>query len=184
MARRILMVITPETSGDLRSAARSAAVVAREGGGQVRMLFVRPLPPPRVDRYDRIVADPDAEMARLTALAEARMAALGAEFGEVAIDSRARFGRLAAELRIEAEAFGADLIGLAAPARPGPRHQLRAWYLGRTLPTPVVLLPLAADDTTDRRRESVIVPAFRGARASSAPRPSPTRIARRPSTIR
>jgi hypothetical protein len=57
--------------------------------------------------------------------------------------------------------FGADLIGLAASSRPGPRHQLRAWYLGFTLPAPVVLLPLAPDDAADRRRESVILPAFR-----------------------
>jgi hypothetical protein len=34
MAKRILMVVTPQTTGDLRSAARSAAVVARESGGQ------------------------------------------------------------------------------------------------------------------------------------------------------
>ena len=76
MAKRILMVITPETPGDLRSAARSAAVVARDSGGQVRIVFVRPIPPPRMDRHDRLVADPDAEMARLGAVAESRMAAL------------------------------------------------------------------------------------------------------------
>jgi hypothetical protein len=33
--------------------------------------------------------------------------------------------------------------------------------LGVTLPAPVVLLPLAPDDAADRRRESVILPAFR-----------------------
>lgn len=161
MAKRILMVITPETPDDLRSAARSAAVMARDSGGRIRMVFVRPIPPPRTDRHDRLVADPDAEMARLAGLAEAWMAALEPDFGDVPVESRVRFGRLAAELRIEAESFGADLIGLAAPTRPGPRHQLRAWYLGSTLRTPVVLLPLAPDDAADRRRESVVLPAFR-----------------------
>ena len=48
MAKRILMVITPETTGDLGRAARSAAGVARDSGGQVRMVFVRPIPPPRL----------------------------------------------------------------------------------------------------------------------------------------
>lgn len=161
MAKRILMVITPESPGDLRSAARSAAVVARDSGGQIRMVFVRPIPPPRMDRHDRLVADPDAEMARLAALAEARMVALDPEFGDVPVESRIRFGRLPAELRIEAGSFEPDLIGLAAPARPGPRHQLRAWYLGATLPAPVVLLPLVPDDAAHRRRESVVLPAFR-----------------------
>ncbi len=161
MAKRILMVITPATTGDLGRAARSAAGVARDSRGQVRMVFVRPIPPPRLDRYDRVVADPDAEMVRLAGLAEVRMAALGAEFGDVPVESLVRFGRLAAELRIEAATFGADLIGLAASSRPGPRHQLRAWYLGLSLPAPVVLLPLAPDDAADRSRESVILPAFR-----------------------
>jgi hypothetical protein len=108
-----------------------------------------------------VITPEDAEMARLAGAAESSMAALEPEFSDVPIESRVRFGRLAAELRIEAESFGADLIGLAANARPGPRHQLRAWYLGSTLRTPVVLLPLAPDDAADRRRGSVVLPAFR-----------------------
>ena len=50
MAKRILMAITPAAAGDLRSAARSAAVVARASGGLGRMACVRPVPPARVDR--------------------------------------------------------------------------------------------------------------------------------------
>ena len=65
------------------------------------------------------------------------------------------------EIRIEAENLGADLIGLATPARPGPPHQLRAWYLGATLSAPVVLLPRVPDDAADRPRESVTLPASR-----------------------
>ena len=62
MAKRVLMVITPARAGDLVSAARSAAAVARESGGGVRMAWMQPLPPPRVDRYDRIVADVQHEL--------------------------------------------------------------------------------------------------------------------------
>lgn len=109
MAKRILMVLTPQTTGDLRSTARSAAVVARDSGGQIRMVFVRPIPPPRMDHHDRLVADPDMEMVRLAGLAESWMAALELEFGDVPVESRVRFGRLTGELRI------------GWPRRPGPR---------------------------------------------------------------
>lgn len=161
MAKRVLMVITPARAGDLVSAARSAAAVARESGGGVRMAWMRPLPPPRVDRYDRIVADVDREMARLTAAALDEMAALAWELGEIDVERVVRFGRLATELRIEAHAWRADLIGLAAPERPGPRHRFRAWYLARTVSIPVVLLPVDRADAGHRRRRSRPLPAFR-----------------------
>lgn len=161
MAKRILMVITPARAGDLVSAARSAAAVARESGGVVRMTWMRPLPAPRVDRYDRLVADTDREMARLTAAALEHMAALAWEFGEVEVERVVRFGRLATELAIEARAWGTDLIGLAAPERPGPRHRFRAWYLARAVSVPVVLLPIGRPDAGHRRRESMALPAFR-----------------------
>ncbi|MFI5376590.1 MAG: universal stress protein [Candidatus Rokuibacteriota bacterium] len=133
MAKRVLMVITPARAGALVSAARRAAAVARESGGGVRMAWMRPLPAPRVDRYDRIVADTDREMARLTAAAHEEMGALTWEFGEVDVEHVVRFGRLATELAIEAHAGRADLIGLAASERPGPRHRFRAWYLARAI---------------------------------------------------
>lgn len=161
MAQRILMVITPRMAGDLRSAARDAAAVAREGGGLLRMITIRPIPPPRRDRYDRIIADEDREMARLAAAAEEQMAALHPELGDVPIERVVRFGRLSRELRVEAQAFGPDLIGLAAPGRPRLAHQLRGWYLGRRLSAPTVLLPFESDGTDDRRPETVVLPAFR-----------------------
>ena len=72
-----------------------------------------------------------------------------------------RFGRLATELLIEAHAWRADLIGLAAGERPGPRQRFRAWYLARAVSIPVVLLPIDQADAGHRRRESLALPAFR-----------------------
>lgn len=161
MAKRVLMVITPRMAGDLRSAALSAAAVARRDGALLRIITIRPIPPARVDRHDRIIADEDREMARLAAVADEQMAALDAELGDVPLERVVRFGRLSRELRIEAQVFGADLIGLAAPGRPRLSHQLRAWYLGRTLPVPAVLLPGGPDGADDRRPETVVLPAFR-----------------------
>ncbi len=161
MARRVLMVITPGMAGDLRSAALSAAAVARRDGALLRMITIRPIPPARVDRHDRVIADEDREMARLAAAAEEQMAALHAELGDIPVERVVRFGRLSRELCIEAQVFGPDLIGLAAPGRPRLAHQLRAWYLGRTLSVPVLLLPFAPDGAEDRRGETVVLPAFR-----------------------
>jgi len=112
--------------------------------------------------YARGAKDDKGEfVARLAAVAEEQMAALHPELGDVPVERVVRFGRLSTELRIEAQAFGADLIGLAAPGRPRLAHQLRAWYLGRTLPVPVVLLPSAADGADEGRPETVVLPAFR-----------------------
>ena len=160
-AKRVLMVITPAGAPALESAARSAAAVARESGGVVRMAWMQPLPPPRVDRHDRVVADTDREMIRLTETALDRMRALTWDFGEVDVERVVRFGRLATELAVEAHAWGAGLIGLAAPARPGVRHHLRAWYLARTVMVPLVLLPIPRPDGGDHHRESMVLPAFR-----------------------
>lgn len=161
MAKRVMMVITPGMAGDLRSAALSAAAVARRDGALLRMITIRPIPPARVDRHDRVIADEVREMARLAAAAEEQMAALHAELGDMPVERVVRFGRLCRELRIEAQMFGPKLIGLAAPGRPRLTHQLRAWFLGRTLSVPVVLLPFAPDGTEDRRDEAVVLPAFR-----------------------
>lgn len=96
MAKRVLMAITPPMSGGLRGAARSAASIARNGGGAARMVTVHPIPPPRVDRYGRVVADADRAMVRLADAAEEQMAALRWEFGEVDVERIVRFGRLGA----------------------------------------------------------------------------------------
>jgi len=160
-AKRVLMVIAPAGAPALESAARSAAAVARESGGVVRMAWMQPLPPPRVDHHDRVVADTDREMVRLTEIAQDRMRALIWDFGEVEVEQVVRFGRLATELAVEAHAWDADLIGLAAPARPSLRHHLRAWYLARRVTVPLVLLPIQRPGGEDRRRESIVLPAFR-----------------------
>lgn len=161
MAKRVLMVITPAGAAALESAARSAAAVARESDGVVRMAWMQPLPPARVDNHDRVIADPDREMARLTEIALERMRALAWDFGEVDVERVVRFGRLSIELAVEAHAWSADLIGLVAPARPTLTHHLRAWYLARTVSVPLVLLPTRPPAGGGRRRESTVLPAFR-----------------------
>ena len=107
MVKRILVPITPGAPADCAPVALSAARIARKSGGIVRLAYISPLPPPRVDRHDRVVADTDREMARITAGALGRLAALASEMEGVPVELVVRFGRLRAELAIEAEVFDA-----------------------------------------------------------------------------
>lgn len=144
MAKRILMVVTRSERADHALAALCAARLARDSGGTVRLAYIRPLPPPRVDRHGRIVADTDREMARITTEASERLAGLASEFEDVPVERVVRFGRLAAELSIEAEGFHADLVAIAAPLRPGLRERFRHWYLENVAlasKIPLILLP-------------------------------------------
>ena len=160
MAKRSRVVITPRSIGEAAAAVRSVARMARISGGQIRMAYVRPIPPARVDRHDRVVADEEREMARLATVAEAWMAELAWESSGLAVERVVRFGRLAEEILVEAQVWRADLIGLTAATRPGWSHRLRAWTLRRAVSIPVVFLPVPADVDTDGRREPVVLPAF------------------------
>src|SRR5262245_27955316 len=124
MAERILMVITPETFGEGESALRDAAAMARRNGGVVRMMCVQPIPEPRRDRHDRIVANADSEMARLAGMAEDELRTLAADHADVMIEQVVRFGSLVAEAVTEAEAFNPDLVAITASRRPRMRAPL------------------------------------------------------------
>jgi nucleotide-binding universal stress UspA family protein len=164
MAKRILVPITPATPADYVMAALSAARIARKSGGMVRLVYISPLPPPRMDKQDHVVADTDREMERITAAALDQLAALASEMDDVPVESVVRFGRLGAELALEAEVFGADLIALAALPESRFRNRLRAWQLRRAAlasRVPVVLLPLPSAAPDARPGSAVALPALR-----------------------
>jgi nucleotide-binding universal stress UspA family protein len=162
MAKRILLVVREGAHAARQSAALAAGRLARESGGAVRMMYVSPLPPARMDRHDRMVANIDQEMMRITGEGQDCLARLAAEIPDVPVERVVRFGRLKDEVRIEAEAFAADLVALAAPLSPGPWHRALAWYLGRVAlasKTPVVLLPVSTQGPERGSRDAVAMPA-------------------------
>jgi len=164
MAKRILVPIVPDTPTDYTLAAISAARIARKTGGMVRLALLTPLPPPRVDRHDRVIADTEREMERLAAHAERHLRSMAAEMEGVPVEMVIRFGRPSAELSIEVEVFGPDLIALATPRDSGLRGLLRAWQLRRAAvasKVPVVLLPLPSAGGDARSRGAMAVPALR-----------------------
>ena len=162
MAKRILLVVREGAHAARVSAAVSAGRLARESGGTVRMMYASPLPPARMDRHDRMVANTDQEMMRITGEGQDCLALLAAEIADVPVERVVRFGRLKDEVRVEAEAFGADLVALAGPARPRPWHHALVWYLAHMAlasKTPVVLLPATAEGTERGTRDAVAMPA-------------------------
>ena len=162
MAKRILLVVRERERAALASAVLAAGRLARDAGGALRMMYASPLPPPRVDRYDRVVADTDREMARIADDGHHCLDRLAAELPDLRVERVVRFGRLPEEVRAEADAFGADLVALAAPLHPRLAHRVLTWYLERvTLGSamPVVLLPVTAPGAAHRSRDAVAVPA-------------------------
>jgi len=164
MAKRILMIVRMKAPANRMGAALAAGRLARESGGAIRMMYVSPLPPPRLDRDDRVVADTDREMARIAGEAEDELRQLTAELGDVPVECVVRFGRLGREVAREAESFGADLVALAAPAPPGRVDRALAWYLERLVLgsiTPVVLLPEIAPRGAARPRGALATTVLR-----------------------
>ncbi len=162
--RRILVPITPGAFADHALAATNAARIARKTGGILRLAYLAPLPSPRVDRHDHVVADTDREMARIGGAAQARLDALAVSLEGVPVETVIRFGRPATELSLEAEAFGADLIVLAAPLDSRIWERVRAWQLRRVAlasKVPLILLPVPASGTGARPGGAVAVPALR-----------------------
>lgn len=130
MAKRILLVVREGAHAARQSAALAAGRLARESGGAVRMMYVSPLPPARMDRHDRMVANIDQEMMRITGEGQDCLARLAAEITDVPVERVVRFGRL-------------RYLGHVALASK----------------TPVVLLPVSAQGSERGPRDAVAMPA-------------------------
>jgi universal stress protein A len=119
MAKRILVPL--DTRDDSEAIVPVVAAMAQRSGGSVRLLRVSPLPERVVGPYGRTIAYSDQEMARVTAEGLDDLQRVEAELHGVPVDSVVRFGDPVTEILLEAEAFDADLIALAA----SPRGRLR-----------------------------------------------------------
>ncbi|HTY79235.1 MAG TPA: universal stress protein [Candidatus Bathyarchaeia archaeon] len=162
--KRILVPITQGSTADHALTVINAARIARKSGGVVRLAYLAPLPSPRVDHHDRVVADTDREMARIAAGAREHLESLAAGMEGVPVEIVVRFGRPGRELAIEACAFEADLIALAAPTGPRLRGRIRAWQLRRMaqgLEIPLIVFPLPASGAGTRSGGALAAPAVR-----------------------
>ena len=115
MAKRILAPIDSREHSEAIVPIVSA--LARGAGSTVRLLRVFPVPDRVIGTHGRTVAYADQEMARLTAEGLDDLRRIEAQLDGVPVESVVRFGEAAEEILLEAEAFGADLVAVAAARR-------------------------------------------------------------------
>jgi nucleotide-binding universal stress UspA family protein len=111
MAKRILVPLDESPVGEV--VVPLVAAIARGSGATVRLLQVAPAPQNRVSEEGRVLAYADEEMARLEAdgLDYLRTVEMQLD-GAADVECVVRFGDPVAEILLEAEAFGADLIAV------------------------------------------------------------------------
>jgi nucleotide-binding universal stress UspA family protein len=142
MAKRILLPI--DGSDTRRSVLPMVADMARGSGATVRLLHVAPVPPARVTDDGRVVAYANQEMERIEADRRRLLRSAEAELDGVPVEAVVRFGHLAEEILLEADAFGADLIAVTAHGRGWLRLMLGKVVRALVRRSPVPVLVLAA----------------------------------------
>jgi len=115
MAKRILTPIDGREPSE--TIVPVVAALARGAGSTVRLLRVFPVPEQVIGPYGRTIAYVDQEMSRLTAEGLDQLAHVEAELEGIPVERVVRFGEPAEEIRLEAEAFNADLVALATTRR-------------------------------------------------------------------
>lgn len=140
MAKRILVPL--DRSGEAESALPLVADMARSSGATVRLLHVAPIPRERVADDGRLVAYASQEMERIEFDRREYLKTAEAQLEGVPVESVVRFGDPAREIILEADAFGADLVAVAARGRGWLRYALKG-VVGKLLRrshVPVLLL--------------------------------------------
>jgi nucleotide-binding universal stress UspA family protein len=115
MTKRILTPIDGRVESE--TIVPVVAALARGAGSTVRLLRVFPVPEHVVGPYGRTIAYVDQEMARLTAEGMDELAHIEAELDGIPVERVVRLGEPENEIRLEAEAFNADLVTLATTRR-------------------------------------------------------------------
>lgn len=132
MSARLLAIITPGDEAAALASLAGLVTVARAAEAEVRLAYFRDLPPPRVDRHDRMVADTDAEMTRIASVARRALGSAARVFDDVKMETVVRFGKPRREVPIEAEVYAPQIVVLFAAAA-GLLSRLRGWALRRRL---------------------------------------------------
>lgn len=137
-------ILAPLDGGEASESVLSLlAAAARDSGATVRLVRVQPIPERVVGTHGRTVAYVDQEMERLTAQGVDELRLVEDQLHGVAVERVVRFGEPVEEILLEAEAFGADLIALAATSRGRTRRFLAPGVADRVAsraPVPTLVL--------------------------------------------
>lgn len=116
MAKRILVPLDQSPAAEV--VVPLVADMARGSGATVRLLHVAAVPRNRLSEQGRVLAYADQEMARLEAEGLDYLRTVEMQFdGAADVECVVRFGDPVAEILLEAEAFGADLIAVTTEGR-------------------------------------------------------------------
>ena len=112
MAKRILVPL--DRSAASETVLPIVADLARSAGSTVRLLNVQPVPEAVVADYGRVVAYRDQEMARFEAKGQMYLEGIEAALQGIPVERVVRFGAPTEEILVEADAWDAELIVMAA----------------------------------------------------------------------
>ena len=162
MNPRILAVVLDGHEAAMVAGMPTLVALARAREATVRVAYFRPIPDPRVDRYDRVVADSDREMTRIGRGFIDTLRWAAQRFDGVVMHAVVRFGAPRREVDTEVEVFRPSIIALFAPRAGGPLARLRAWVIRRRVTrsasTRVLVLetPPRSETARDGRRRVVV----------------------------
>lgn len=131
MSTRMLVVVFGGQEAAAIRGLPALLATARAERRQVRLAYFHALPTPRVDVYDRVVADTDREMARI---AETTTGVLTTAIRQRSLDPVeivVRFGAPGREVVRETDVFRPDLVAFFTPPLAAPVARVRAWSLRR-----------------------------------------------------
>jgi hypothetical protein len=131
MNTRMLVVVFAGQEAAAIQGLPALLATARAERRQVRLAYFHSLPKPRVDCYDRVVADSDREMARITETTTGVLTAALRQLSLDPVEIVVRFGAPGREVVRETDVFTPDLVAFFTPPLAAPVGRLRAWSLRR-----------------------------------------------------
>ena len=131
MNTRMLVVVFAGQEAAAIQGLPALLATARSDRRQVRLACFHALPAPRLDRYDRVVADADREMARIVETTTGALTTAVRQLSLDPVEIVVRFGTPGREVVRETDVFTPDLVAFFTPPLAALLSRLRAWTLRR-----------------------------------------------------